>query len=92
MAMVVWVMMAIAIWHFAVFVPDRFLGGIAGAFLAAIAGAALFGLVVSGFSIPGRDDTNLIQAAIAVPGAVIGLALSWTYGSRTEGEHRPSVL
>ena len=46
MAMVVWVMMGIAIWHFAVFVPDRFYGGIVGAFLAAIAGAALFGFLV----------------------------------------------
>ena len=33
MSMVVWVMMGIAIWHFTVFVPDRFWGGIVGAFL-----------------------------------------------------------
>ena len=37
--MLVWVMMGIAIWHFAVFVPDRFWGGIVGAFVAAIARA-----------------------------------------------------
>ena len=92
MSMVVWVMMGIAIWHFAVFVPDRFYGGIVGAFLAAVAGAALFGFVVSGFDVPGRNDTELVQALIAVPGAVIALALSWVYGSRTEGEHRPEVL
>ena len=92
MSMVVWVMMGIAIWHFAVFVPDRFYGGIVGAFLAAIAGAAIFGFLVSGLTIPGRNDTELVQALIAVPGAVLALALSWTYGSRTEGEHRPEVL
>ena len=31
MGLVVWTMMAIAVWHFTVFVPDRFLGGIVGA-------------------------------------------------------------
>ena len=92
MAMVVWVMMGIAIWHFAVFVPDRFYGGIVGAFLTAIAGAALFGFLVSGLTVPGRGDTELVQALIAVPGSIAALALSWVYGSRTEGEHRPEVL
>ena len=92
MSMVVWVMMGIAIWHFAVFVPDRFYGGIVGAFLAAIAGAAIFGFLVSGLTVPGRSDTELVQALVAVPGAVLALALSWVYGSRTEGEHRPEVL
>jgi len=92
MSMVVWVMMGIAIWHFAVFVPDRFWGGIVGAFLAAIAGAAVFGFLVSGLTVPGRSDTELLQALIAVPGSLIGLALSWVYGSRTEESHRPEVL
>jgi len=92
MSMVVWVMMGIAIWHFAVFVPDRFYGGIVGAFLAAIAGAALFGFLASGLTVPGRNDTDLAQALIAVPGAIAALAASWVYGSRTEGEHRPEVL
>ena len=32
MNLLVWVMMGIAIWHFAVFVPDHFWGGIVGAF------------------------------------------------------------
>jgi hypothetical protein len=92
MSMVVWVMMGIALWHFAVFVPDRFWGGIVGAFAAAIAGAAIFGFVVSGFTIPGQNDTDLMSAFIAVPGTVLALAISWWYGSRTEGEHRPDVI
>jgi len=53
MAMLVWVMMGIAVWHFAVFVPDRFYGGIVLAFFVAVAGSALFGLVVNGLSVPG---------------------------------------
>ena len=92
MGMVVWVMMGIAIWHFAVFVPDRFWGGIVGAFVVAIIGSVIFGFIVAGGTVPGRNDTELVQALIAIPGAVIALALSWVYGSRTEGEHRPEVL
>lgn len=92
MSMVVWVMMGIALWHFAVFVPDRFWGGIVGAFFAAILGAIVFGFVVSGLTVPGRDETDLVSAFIAIPGTLIALALSWMYGSRTEGEHRPEVL
>ena len=28
MAMLVWVMVGLAIWHFSIFLPDRWLGGI----------------------------------------------------------------
>ncbi len=84
MSMLVWVMMGIALWHFTVWVPDRFWGGIVGAFLAAMFGSALFGLIVAGFSIPGQDETGLEQALIAIPGAVIALAASWFYGARRE--------
>ena len=84
MSMVVWVMMGIAIWHFMVFVPDRFWGGIVGAFIVAILGAVVFGLVVSGFTVPGENDTDIEQGLIAVPGALIALGVSWLYGSRLE--------
>ena len=57
MAMLVWAMMGIALWHFTVFVPDRFWGGIVGAFLGALFGAILIGLAVNGFTVPGQDDT-----------------------------------
>ena len=74
MSLLVWVMMGIAVWHFTVFVPDRFWGGIVGAFLAASIAAALFGLLVNGGSVPGQSDTHFVQALIAIPGAAIGLA------------------
>jgi uncharacterized membrane protein YeaQ/YmgE (transglycosylase-associated protein family) len=81
-SLLVWIMMGIAVWHFTVFVPDRFRGGIVGAFLAGIVGAAIFGYLVNGLTVPGRADTELIQAFIAVPGALIGLAASYLWGSR----------
>ncbi|MGI8585170.1 MAG: hypothetical protein ACR2KY_02070 [Thermoleophilaceae bacterium] len=86
MSMLVWVMMGIAIWHFTIFVPDRFSGGIVGAFVAAVFGAAVFGFVLSGLSIPGSSETDLVQALIAVPGSVIGLGISYVVGSRSERE------
>ena len=84
MAMLVWVMMGIAIWHFMVFVPDHFWGGIVGAFVVATLGAALFGFIANGLTVPGRNDTELVQALIAVPGALIALGVSWVYGRRID--------
>jgi uncharacterized membrane protein YeaQ/YmgE (transglycosylase-associated protein family) len=83
-SVLVWIMMGIAIWHFTVWFPDRYRGGIVGAFLAAIAGAVILGLIVNGVGIPGRHDTHLGQALIAIPGALIGLAASYLYGARVE--------
>jgi uncharacterized membrane protein YeaQ/YmgE (transglycosylase-associated protein family) len=90
MSLLVWVMMGIALWHFAIFVPERFWGGIVGAFLAAVIGAVLIGLIVNGFSVPGKHDTHIAQALLAVPGALIGLAASYFYGDRVEPE-RPAL-
>jgi hypothetical protein len=84
MSMLVWMMMGIAIWHFTVFVPDRFWGGIVGAFLAAVVASVVFGFAVNGASVPGEHATNLGQALIAVPGSLIGLVLSYLYGWRMD--------
>ena len=84
MSALVWVMMGIAIWHFMVFVPDRFWGGIVGAFIVSALGAVVFGFLVSGLKVPGQNDTGIEQALLAVPGALIALGLSWLYGARQE--------
>ena len=91
MSMLVWIMMGIALWHFAIFVPDRFYGGIVGAFLAAIAGAAVFGFLVSGLSVPGQNDTDIAQALVAIPGTLLGLGASYAYGARVETEPPPHL-
>ena len=84
MSILVWVMMGIAVWHFTVFVPDRFWGGIVGAFLAAIVGALVVSFLLNGLNAPGRDDTDLVQAFIAIPGALAGLAASYLYGAQVD--------
>jgi hypothetical protein len=84
MGALVWVMVGIALWHFTVFLPDRFWAGIAGAFLGAVLGALLFGLILHAGSIPGQDDTNLLTGLEAIPGAVLGMAVVWFIGVRSE--------
>ena len=84
MAMLAWCMMGLAIWHFTIWLPDRFWGGIVGALIGAVIGAALFGWVVHGFSVPSRHDTHLLTALEAIPGVAIGLALVWFEGVRRE--------
>ena len=82
MAGLVWVMMGIALWHFTIFLPDRFFGGIVGAFLGALAGSVIFGLIVNGFHVPGQSETHLLQALEAIPGALIGMGLVYAEGMR----------
>jgi ribose/xylose/arabinose/galactoside ABC-type transport system permease subunit len=84
MGMLAWVMMGLALWHFTVWLPDHFWGGIVGAFVGALVGAVLFGLIVNGFNIPGRHDTHISTALEAIPGAVIGIGLVYLEGLRRE--------
>ena len=84
MGMLAWVMMGLAIWHFTIFLPDRFWGGIVGAFLGALFGAIVFGLLINGFSVPGQNDTHLLTALEGVPGAVLGIAAIYFEGLRRE--------
>lgn len=82
MAMFAWVMMGLALWHFAIFLPDRFWGGIVGAFLGALIGGVVTGLAINGFTIPGESDTHILQAVEAIPGALIGMGVVYYEGIR----------
>jgi ribose/xylose/arabinose/galactoside ABC-type transport system permease subunit len=84
MGMLAWVMMGLALWHFTIWLPDHFWGGIVGAIIGALIGAVLFGLIVNGFVIPGRNSTHLYTALEAIPGALIGMAIVYFEGLRRE--------
>jgi peptidoglycan/LPS O-acetylase OafA/YrhL len=86
MAAFAWITMGLAVWHFTVFLPDVFWGGIVGAFLGACFGALIFGWLVSGFTVPGQNDTDIITALEAIPGAMIGIAVVWFEGKRRGNE------
>jgi hypothetical protein len=92
MGMFAWVMMGLALWHFTIFLPDRFWGGIVGCLLGALIGAVVFGLIVNGFTIPGRGDTHLLTALEAVPGALIGIASVYFLGvQRERSSEQPAI-
>jgi len=89
MGMLAWVMMGLALWHYTIWLPDRFWGGIVGALVFAIIGAVAFGLVIfavkhHGLAIPGRHDTHLVTVLYAIPGAIIGMALAYVIGVARE--------
>jgi hypothetical protein len=86
MAALVWFTVGVALWHFTVFVPDRFWGGIVGAFIGATAGAMVTGAayqIATGDSI---GQTDVVTLLAAVPGTLAGLALVYAIGSRAEAE------
>ena len=84
MGLLAWVIMGLAVWHFTIWLPDRFWGGIVGAFVGAVVGAALFGLIIHGFTIPGSSDTTIVTALEGIPGALIGCAVVYAEGVRRE--------
>lgn len=84
MSILVWVLVGMAFWHFAVLVPDRFWGGIIGAFLAAVAGAFVSGFLLPDPGIPADNPPGVGEALWAVPGALVALVLSYFYGARQD--------
>lgn len=85
MAVIVWFTMGLALWHFTVFMPDRFWQGIVGALIGATTGAVVFGAIVTLISGKGVGDTDLVTALVAIPGTAIGLAAVYAIGVREEG-------
>jgi hypothetical protein len=80
----VWAMMGIGLWHFAVFLPDRFWGGTAGAFAAALAGSLVSGYLLPEPGLPTDNPPGVAQAFWAVPGALLGMATAYWYGARRQ--------
>jgi hypothetical protein len=91
MGLLVWTMVGLALWHFTVFLPDNFMGGIVGAFCGALIGSILFGLIVNLGSVPGQDETDLLTGLEAIPGALIGMGLVWWLGVRQINQHPEAV-
>jgi hypothetical protein len=83
-AALIWFTTGVALWHFTVFLPDRFWGGIVGALLGATAGAMVtgaLGQLATGDSI---GQTDLATMLFAVPGTLLGLAVVYAVGVREE--------
>ncbi len=84
MAVLVWATTGIAIWHFTVFVPDRFRGGIVGAFLGATFGAMISGGIAQIASGESVGQTDILTVLVAIPGCLIGLGVVYVMGMMAE--------
>lgn len=88
MALVVWFTVGIALWHFTVFLPDRFWQGIVGALLGSTIGAVVVGAIAQAASGKSLGETDIGTALLAVPGVLVGLAVVWALGVRQESQQQ----
>jgi uncharacterized membrane protein YeaQ/YmgE (transglycosylase-associated protein family) len=87
MSVLVWVMVGLALWHFAVLVPDRFRGGVIGALFAALAGALFSGWLLPVPGIPTGNPPGLEESLWAIPGALSALVGCWFWGKHSAKEN-----
>jgi hypothetical protein len=89
MGLLGWVMMGLAIWHFTIFLPDRFWAGIVGALIGSLVGAIVSGFVIYAIAsgtvgVPGEKATDIGVVLYSVPGALLGIAAVYLLGVRRE--------
>lgn len=84
MAIVIWLIVGLALWHLTIFVPDHFWGGIVGALLGAVGGALVSGAIVQVILGRGLNDVDMLTFAAAIPGFLLGAYLIYWVGERNE--------
>ena len=89
MGLLGWVMMGLALWHFTIFLPDRFWAGIVGALIGSLAGAIVGGFIIYAIAsgtlgVPGAKATDIGVVLYGVPGALVGMAIVYALGMRRE--------
>ena len=82
MAVVVWIMVGIALWHLTIFVPDRFWQGIVGAFLGAMVGSVVSGAIIQVILGRSLGETDAITFLAAIPGFLIGTWVVYRIGEK----------
>jgi uncharacterized membrane protein YeaQ/YmgE (transglycosylase-associated protein family) len=83
MAIVVWITVGLALWHFSIFVPERFWQGIIGALIGAVTGALVSGALIQVALGRGLNETDMLTFLAAIPGTLIGVALVYWFGERS---------
>ena len=80
MSILIWFTVALALWHFTIYVPDRFWQGIIGALIGCLVGGMISGAIVEVIFSNGLSDTDLITFLAAVPGTVVGAWVVYRIG------------
>jgi hypothetical protein len=84
MAIVIWLIVGLALWHLTIFVPDHFWGGIVGALLGSVFGGIVSGAIVQVILGRGLNDVDMITFFAAIPGFLLGSWLIYWIGERNE--------
>jgi hypothetical protein len=84
MAIVIWLIVGLALWHLTIFVPDHFWGGIVGALLGSVLGGIVSGAIVQVILGRGLNDVDMITFFAAIPGFLLGSWLIYWIGERNE--------
>ena len=82
MSILIWTPIGMALWHFTVSFPDKFVGGIIGALLVALGGALFTGYMLPDPGAPLENPPGIEQALWSIPGTSIALAVSYWWGAR----------
>lgn len=83
MAILVWFTTALALWHFTIFVPDRFWQGIIGAFLGSVVGGLISGYAIQLAMGRGLGETDFLTFLAAIPGFLAGAGIVYWIGMRS---------
>lgn len=80
MSILIWFTVALALWHFTIYVPDRFWQGIIGALIGCVIGGMLSGAAIELIMGSGIGDTDLLTFLAAVPGTALGAWVVYRIG------------
>jgi hypothetical protein len=84
MSVLVWVTTGVSLWHFTVFLPDRWWAGIVGALIGAVTGALITGALAQIATGDSIGQTGIQTVLFAIPGTLLGLAVIYAIGVRQE--------
>jgi hypothetical protein len=79
-SILVWLSLGFAFWHFCVFVPDRFVGGIGGALTVSLMGATIGGVMLPVPGVPSGNPPGPMTMLGPLLGAPIALGVSYALG------------
>jgi hypothetical protein len=82
MAMLAWVIMGLAIWHFTIFLPDRFWAGSSARSSLHWSARSYAASLSAGSRSPARATPTSSKRSRRSPGTLIGIAIAWFEGVR----------
>lgn len=91
MAALIWVAVGIALWHFTIFVPDRFWQGIVGAFLGSVIGGVISGALFQVILGRGIGEADFLTLLTPIPGFLLGAWVVYRIGTRQEEDLEAGV-